>query len=154
SNGDRRTPPTVHIDRLDAHRGSVGVQVRVGGGPMQRRSTVPSTAGEARVTGRTPELEAIAAQLQAERVVVLYGAPGLGKSRLAREYAHQHVEAYPGGTFFIPFDQPPPVELAKLLRDTDRSAGPDEAVEDQCRRALRELGSAGRTLLIYDAIAD
>jgi tetratricopeptide (TPR) repeat protein len=134
--------------------GTVGVQVRVGGGAMQRRSTVPSTAGEARFTGRTAELEAIAAQLRAERVVVLHGAPGLGKSRLAREYAHQHVEAYPGGMFFIPFDQPPPVELAKLLRDTDRPAYPGESVEDQCRRALCTVGGAGRALLIYDAIAD
>jgi len=56
--------------------------------------------------------------------------------------------------FFVPFDQPPPTELAKLLRDTARPAYADESVEDQCRRALRELGSAGRTLLIYDAIAD
>src|SRR6185295_17087011 len=31
---------------------------------------------------------------------------------------------------------------------------PHEAVEDQCRRALRTLGASGRTLLIYDSIAD
>jgi hypothetical protein len=61
---------------------------------------------------------------------------------------------YPGGMFFVPFDQPPPTELARLLRDTGKPAYPDESVEDQCRRALRDLGSTGRTLLIYDAVAD
>lgn len=75
---------------------------------MRRRSTVKSTEGEPRFTGRETELRAIAGALEGRRVVVLHGAPGLGKSRLAREYAHQHVEAYPGGVFFIPFDQPPP----------------------------------------------
>jgi hypothetical protein len=120
----------------------------------RHRSTVKSTAGEPAFTGREAELDAIADRLRGERVVVLHGAPGLGKSRLAREYAHQHAEAYPGGMFFIPFEQPPPVELAKLLHDTDRPAEPGEPVEDQCRRALRGLGSTGSTLLIYDAIAD
>ena len=113
-----------------------------------------STVGEPAFTGREAELGAIEAQLQAHRVVVVHGAPGLGKSRLAKEYAHKHVEAYPGGMFFVPFDQPPPTELAKLLRDTARPAYADESVEDQCRRALRELGSAGCTLVIYDAIVD
>lgn len=84
---------------------------------------------------------------------MIHGAPGLGKSRLAREYAHRHAAAYPGGMFFVPFDQPPPTELAKLLRDA-RPLYPDDSIEDRCRRALRELGAAGRALVIYDAIAD
>jgi tetratricopeptide (TPR) repeat protein len=126
----------------------------VDGRGVQRRSTVKSTEGEPRFTGREAELRAIEHMLHAGRVVVLHGAPGLGKSRLVREYAHQHAEAYPGGMFFVPFEQPPPIELAKLLRDTDRPIYADESVEDQCRRALRDLGLAGRALLIYDAIAD
>ena len=118
------------------------------------RSTIKSTVGEPAFTGREAELDAIADRLQTERVVVLQGSPGLGKSRLAREYAHKHAEAYPGGIFFIPFEQLPPVELARLLRDADRSETRDEPIADQCRRVLRGLGSSGRTLLIYDAIAD
>jgi tetratricopeptide (TPR) repeat protein len=141
------------VDRLADHSG-VGVHVHVDGHGAPRRSTVRSTEGEPRFTGREAELGAIRGALQTGRVVVVHGAPGLGKSRLAKEYAHQHVEAYPGGMFFFPFDQPPPTELAKLLRDSGKPAYADESVEDRCRRALRELGSAGRALLIYDAIAD
>jgi tetratricopeptide (TPR) repeat protein len=117
-------------------------------------STIPSTRGEPRFIGRDAELTEIQARLEADGVVVISGAPGLGKSRLAREYAHGHAAAYPGGMFFVPFDQPPPVELAKLLRDTERPGAPGESHEDQCRRALRTIGSAGRALLVYDAIAD
>jgi tetratricopeptide (TPR) repeat protein len=119
-----------------------------------RRSTVPSTEGDPRFTGRDAELIAIEGTLWSGRVVIVHAPPGLGKSRLAMEYAHRHADAYPGGTFFVRFDQPPPTDLAKLLRDMGKPGYPDEPIEDQCRRALRELGAAGRTLLIYDAIAD
>lgn len=135
-------------------QGGIAVHVRLNGHGVRRRSTVKSTEGEPRFTGREAELGAIEGALERQRVVVVHGAHGLGKSRLAREYAHQHVEAYPGGMFFIPFAQPPPTELARLLRDTGSPTYVDESVEDQCRRALRGLGSAGPTLLIYDAIAD
>ncbi|HWO25659.1 MAG TPA: hypothetical protein VNO30_43270 [Kofleriaceae bacterium] len=120
----------------------------------RRRSTVRSTEGAPAFTGRDAELRAVEAALRDRRVVVLHGPPGRGTSRLAKEYAHKHAAAYPGGMFFVPFEQPPPTELAKLLRDSGRPPHADESVEDQCRRALRELGTAGRTLLIYDAIAD
>jgi len=141
-------------DRRATHEGGTGVTVRRDGRDPQRRSTVKSTEGEPTFTGRDDELRAIEDVFRDRRVAVLYGAPGLGKTRLAKEYAHEHVEAYPGGMFFVPFDQPPPTELARLLRDTGKPAYSDESVEDQCRRALRDLGSAGRTLLIYDAVAD
>ena len=118
------------------------------------RSTIRSTAGEPAFTGREAELDVIVDKLRDEPVVVLRGPPGLGKSRLALEYAHKRAEAYPGGMFFIPFEQPPPVEMARLLRDADRSGDRDEPIEDQCRRWLRGVGSSGRRLLIYDAIAD
>ena len=120
----------------------------------RRRSTVPSTDGDPRFTGRDAELGAIDAALRSGRVAVIHSPPGLGKSRLAMEYAHLYADAYPGGTFLVRFDQPPPTDLAKLLRDLGKPGYPDEPIEDQCRRALRELGASGPTLLTYDAIAD
>jgi tetratricopeptide (TPR) repeat protein len=153
--GERgRTPRTVEIGHLEARDGGTGVLVRVNDHEPQRRSTVQTTAGQPRFTGRDVELRAIDDALAADRLVVVHGAPGLGKSRLASEYAHLHADAYPGGMFWIPFHQSPPDELAMLLRGTDRPAYPDETVEDQCRRALQSIGGAGRALLIYDAIAD
>lgn len=134
------------------------VQRVVAGGPQHSigvpSSTVKTTDGEPMFTGRDVELDAIMEALRDARVVVLHGAPGLGKSRLAREYAHRHTREYPGGMFLVPFEQPPPVELARLLRHTSCPAEPGEPINDQCYRALRDLGAAGRTLVIYDAIAD
>jgi tetratricopeptide (TPR) repeat protein len=154
SGENQRTPRMVEIGHMEAHAGGTGVVVRVDGRETQRRSTVRSTEGEPTFTGRDDELGAIEHGLRDRRVVVLHGAPGLGKSRLAKEYAHKHVEGYLGGMFFVPFEQPPPTELAKLLRDTGKPVYAEESVEDQCRRALRDLGAAGRTLVIYDAVAD
>jgi len=151
---ERRTPRTVEVGHQEVGDGGTGILVRVDGGGARLRSTVKSSAGEPPFTGRDEELRSVAEALQAQRVVVLHGAPGRGKSRLAREYAHQHAAAYPGGMFLVPFEQPPPTELAKLLRDLGRPAYAEESVADQCRRALRDLGAAGRTLLIYDAVAD
>lgn len=145
SNDDPRMSPTIKIGRIDVRRGRVG---------YERHSTVKITAGEPRFMGRDAEISAIRCGLEAERVVVLHGAPGLGKTRLASEYAGQYADAYPGGVVMIPFNQSPPLELAKLLRDTDRPAYSDESWDDQCRRGLRTLGNTSRTLLIYDAIAD
>jgi tetratricopeptide (TPR) repeat protein len=153
--GERgRTPRTVEVGRLEVRDGGTGVLVRVNDHEPRRRSTVKTTAGQPRFTGRGAEVRAIDDSLAADRVVVVHGAPGLGKSRLAAEYAHLRADAYPGGMFWIPFHQPPPEELAMLLRGTDRPAYPDETVQDQCRRALQAIGGAGRALLIYDAIAD
>ena len=102
-------------------------------------SSVTSTAGDPAFIGREDELTTIENNLAKQRIVVIHGAPGLGKTRLVREYAHAHCDEYPGGTFLVPFDHVPPIELAKLLRDVSQSVYPDESVEDQCRRALRRL---------------
>lgn len=151
---ESRRGAAVHVDRLHAASGGVGVQVRIDGGVSKRRSTVKTTVGEPPFVGRDTDLRAIEDGLHARRVVILHGTPGLGKSRLAREYAHAHATAYPGGMFLVPFDQTPPTELAKLLRGTGHTPYADEPIEDQCRRALEEIGSLGRALVIYDAVAD
>lgn len=145
---------TVEIHRLEAHEGGTGLVVRLHGRSSPRYSTVPSTEGEPRFTGREQELGAIGELFNHGQVVVLHGAPGIGKSRLAREYAQKYRQSYPGGRFLVPFAQLPPAELAKLMRAPRSSASVGESLDEQCRRALLELGSEGRVLIIYDAVAD
>lgn len=84
---------------------------------------------------------------------MLRGPPGVGKTRLAVEYAIQHQASYPGGTFFVQCDAMPPPDLVKLLRLLGQPQYADERIEEQCRRALAHLGDRP-TLLVYDNVPD
>ncbi|WP_437562745.1 tetratricopeptide repeat protein [Sorangium sp. So ce542] len=85
-------------------------------------------------------------------VCVLYGQPGVGKTRLAVEYARAHIDRYPGGVFFVRFNRLPPNDLAEVLRLLGLPEYNQEPPDEQCRRALRSLGGRA-TLLIYDGVA-
>jgi len=117
-------------------------------------STVTIADGDPSFVGRELELRAIEDLLRDRPVVVLHGAPGLGKTRLAMEYARSHRAEYPGGTFFAPLDKPPPADLTTLLRVAGQPVYADETPDERARRALYALGSGQRALLIYDAVAD
>jgi hypothetical protein len=89
-----------------------------GRGPAAPRVLLPKDLKAAPFTGRKDELQAIDqafADRDQAQVFVLFGSPGVGKSRLAHEYATRHLARYPGGTFFLQWDGTPPSELAKLL---------------------------------------
>lgn len=149
-----RTSPDVEVHQVETRNGGTRPIVRMDGTGTQWRSTVKTTEGEPKFTGRDKELRAMERLFCDRRIIVLHGMPGVGKTRLAKEYARANVNAYRGGMFLLSFEEPPPVELAKLLRAMGKPVYPDESTEDQCRRALHDLGSAGPTLLIYDSVAD
>ena len=92
-----------------------------------------------------------AKQQDKEAVVVLHGAPGVGKSELAREFARQSRERYPGGCFFVDAGMDgAPVDLARIggaILDIELPS--DLRISDQCLKVLTRLG-ASPTLLIYD----
>jgi TIR domain/HEAT repeats/NB-ARC domain/PBS lyase HEAT-like repeat len=89
-------------------------------------------------------------------IVALQGLPGMGKSALAFEYAHQHAADYPGGRFLLNAAgatdlRVPLVDLAPQLGVTiseDQRKSLDTAFG--VVRARLETGA--RTLLIFDNV--
>jgi len=88
-----------------------------------------------------------------DNVIVLHGAPGVGKSELAREFARRHRSRYPGGTFTIDAaSEAATIDLARIGHTfLDLNFPPDLRIEDQCLRTLCALGAAP-SLLIFDNV--
>ncbi|MFI1936165.1 BTAD domain-containing putative transcriptional regulator [Streptomyces purpureus] len=96
---------------------------------------LPSVPGFA---GREAERAAIAARLTSEtgpRVVVISGAPGIGKSALAHQTAHDIQHAFPAGVFTLPLTRPDGTPLTV----------------DEARAALPPAGTGRRLLVLDDA---
>ncbi|MFD6229287.1 BTAD domain-containing putative transcriptional regulator [Streptomyces sp. NPDC060232] len=103
------------------------------GRPVRALPPVPAFAG------RDADRRAMAARLTAAggpRLVVVSGAPGIGKSALARQTAHEVQEAFPGGVFTL--------QLA-------RPDGTPVAVEEAAR--LLPEAAPGRCLIVLDGAA-
>jgi tetratricopeptide (TPR) repeat protein/predicted phosphodiesterase len=117
--------------------------------------TIPSRYGRPFI-GRDEELNEIFVKLgdtSRERVVVVHGQPGTGKSELACEFARGKEASYPGGRFFVRAGSGEAfVDLASIGRNIlDLNFSPDLKLEDQGRQTLQKLG-ATPTLLIYDNV--
>jgi tetratricopeptide (TPR) repeat protein len=147
---------TVNIGHGTADRGSALVRVDVGQASDPRRNKLPNYRDHAPFTGRAEDLGAIGrilAEPERTEVLVLHGTPGVGKTRIAVEYALRNWDSYPGGVFFVQLDLARPTELADLLDVFGLKPDADERLEEQCRRVLARLG-ARPTLLIYDNVPD
>jgi hypothetical protein len=108
--------------------------------------------------GRDALLEEIATALgdpAREKTLVLHGHPGSGKTELARQFARDAYDRYPGGTFIIDASGGgPPPDLAAIGRShLGLEYPPDLSLWDQCLRTLLALGAAP-SLLIYDGVMD
>ncbi|WP_371675099.1 BTAD domain-containing putative transcriptional regulator [Streptomyces sp. NBC_01276] len=90
--------------------------------------------------GREADLRAMALRLtdaDGPRVVVVSGAPGIGKSALARQSAYEVRDAFPGG-----------VTVVDLARPDGSALGVEEA-----RELLPEPDGGGRRLVLLDNAA-
>jgi tetratricopeptide (TPR) repeat protein/predicted phosphodiesterase len=108
------------------------------------------------LVGRDGLLAEVSAALGAperDSVLVLRGAPGVGKSELAREYARRNAHRYPGGAFVIEAGgRAIAVGLAEIGRaHLDMSFPPDLPLDDQGVRVARALRAAP-CLLIFDNV--
>ena len=125
--------------------------------PPRFRSNI-SSRGNLPFVGREELLAQIAACLEnptAERVVVLHGQPGVGKSELAREFARIHRDRYSGGTFQVDASTDAiAIHLATIGKNIlDLDFPSDVPLNDQGERAFHRLGVTP-TLLIYDNVVD
>ena len=122
--------------------------------PQPRYPSNIASRLDLRLVGRDELLQKMRAALDgfpAERVLVLHGPPGVGKSELAREFARRQGGRYPGGTYFI--DASSGDVLVDLVRVGVNHLGlsfpPGLPLPDQCEQTLLFLGTAP-TLLVYD----
>ena len=118
-------------------------------------STIPARYGRPFV-GRDTELAEMLATLadtSGEKILVLHGQPGAGKSELGFEFGRTHRARYPGGTFLIRSGSGGvSVDLAGIGKNIlGLSFAHDLPLDDQAQQTLQKLASAP-TLLVYDNV--
>jgi tetratricopeptide (TPR) repeat protein/predicted MPP superfamily phosphohydrolase len=131
------------------------VPVRRESAPLRFRSNIGSR-GNSPFVGRDELINQISRTLDdpnTERVVVLHGHAGVGKSELALEFARRNRERYGGGTFQVDASTDAvAIHLAAIGKNNlDLDFPPDLPLNDQGLRTFLSLG-AGPALLIYDNV--
>ncbi|MEL6346099.1 MAG: tetratricopeptide repeat protein, partial [Myxococcota bacterium] len=98
--------------------------------------------------GRQSALQLLSQHLDMSRLVTLLGTGGMGKTRLALQFARQHLSEYPGGVFFCDLSD------ARTLDDIVFTVGQSMGVPLKRGDPLKQLGHAiawrGPCLLILD----
>ncbi len=135
--GSRPDPETIELLNTIEHASVVGVS---------RRAVVPASLRRPpRMIGRNLELMSLDRAWSADRVFLLLGEAGLGKTRLLQEFSTSqaqalHTQARPGDTV-VPF-----ALLARLLRAVHEAVGEaalptDASARRELARVLPELGA-------------
>ena len=94
--------------------------------------------------GRTRELEELDNAFAANRLVSIVGPGGIGKTRMAIQFAAERLERYPDGVWFL--DLAPLADGALIDATLGALLGIKESTSDVLARALRYK----RTLLVFD----
>lgn len=145
----------AHVGEQHIGAGGIGV-AQFSAAREPPRHTIPSDQADVPFTGRVKGLAALDlafADLTHPTIAVLFGQPGVGKSRIAQHQGLQRSARYPGGTFWVPLAITPPAALIHLGHHLGLPRFPEERLDAHCRRVLAHLGERP-TLLIYDNVAD
>lgn len=123
------------------------------GGAEKRRSNLVPPAGP--FIGREQDLDSLAAHLaEGARLVTVVGFGGMGKTRLAQQFAWEQREAWAGagGAWFVDLTQARSVdEVCKAVgRALDVVVPVDASSDATVTHAGRTLKSLGRALVVLD----
>lgn len=110
------------------------------------RTNLPTPVS--RLVGRSEELEAVRALLEADRLVTLTGPGGSGKTRLAIEAARGLQDAYPDGVWFVALEAVRDAEL--VLPTIAQTLGVPEQPGRPVIDVLSERLVSRRVLLVLD----
>ncbi|MBM3188853.1 MAG: tetratricopeptide repeat protein [Chloroflexi bacterium] len=105
--------------------------------------------------GRADEIRSTVQALEERQVVVVWGAPGIGKSYLATEIAHRHSWRWPGGVLWLSCRNKPAFET--LLNQMGAFCGQDVSQADPARKpelVRGLLAGLEDCLLIWDNYED
>ncbi|MFE9402363.1 TIR domain-containing protein [Streptomyces sp. NPDC006530] len=152
----RHGEPETLVQDVLAHLRRVPGPMRLDAPPARVHGELPPAVGE--FTGRLPELWRLHSALHVQEAplvtgrtsagpVQLRGMPGIGKSRLAREYAVRFQAAFPGGVHWVRAVAPRP----PLAPEGPCLYVVDDVPHGLSPRAVRELTATHpqvRTLLI------
>lgn len=124
------TPPSAPARALTG-AGVPGLPPR--GAPIHGRRPRREVPPVPAFAGRENDRRAIAERLtcaEGPRLVVVSGAPGIGKSALARQTAHETQHSFPGGVFVLALARPDGTpltveEAARLLPEAGAGTGAD-----------------------------
>ncbi len=137
------------LERADDFLGAVEQFLQAG---AKKTNLVPAVAP---LIGRESELRAMEASLaEGARCLTVVGFGGMGKTRLAHEFARQQLPAFEadGGAWFIDLSECRSLEqVAKVVSDTlDVRVPLKSASEPTVTQAGRTLRSLGRALVVLD----
>jgi len=135
-------------DLLEAARPVVTLP-RVASEASPRAAAAPSST----TYGRSRELEALRRLLARAdlRLLTLTGPAGIGKTRLARQAAHEAASAFPGGIEFVSLApvSNPSLLVSAIAKSLGVGERPGRTLEESLREHLAER-VGGPTLLVLD----
>ncbi len=129
-----------------------------GSGPRQLPHDITDFTGHADLL---TELDALATPGSQDRIVVLYGMPGVGKTTMAVHWAHRRSADFPDGQLYLNANAYGPVAplqpadaLDRLLRALGVPAQSVPAELEQRRDLFNRLLAGRRMVLLLDNVGD